>query len=397
MAKKFKSDSNVVKYIKKACPKISKSEFTDQFGQKTLVLQDSGPVQSFVYMTNQLHFLKVKFTDLTADLALAQKLNLEVCLKQRLPEDTHAFFDFTIDCRVVKKKLALINRYLPASNRLDEYMQNNFPFILDRHTSDPERQRIESIIFDLANAVNVLHNYGVILDRLCAESIWLDIDDRPFLVDPEHWLLPEDHWTSARSQGIWTQVLSNAEDGFTADIYKLGLVFFQILNGVKAREFLEATLSGTFGNSQDFLNRLEFPGNFVWMRHMLSAPSVRLEANQVVRGVAQSISIQVTFEDFQARWESNESEVQQAHRKGVDDAQFSTIVHHQSVLVEDHLMSAMPKSDDKVYSLDSVSSDSKERFFRSNNPSRDYRTAQYKIGSLMVKYAVNRGKNMFLV
>ena len=408
VARKLKSDSNILKYLKKACPKISKSDMEGLFGTRTMKLKEEGCVHTFLYLDRKFEFSQIEFLNLEANLALAKKINKEVCIKEKIPEDSHRFFNFMTDCRVISKKIAVVSRYFPEHEGFPSFIKNNFPSLYSYQMDPHYRAIMDQLLFDLANAVNILHNHGMVLNDISFENIGLSNSRNALFMSLEQVTLEDEEWQPLPGDSIYEDPALSAKmgNGFSSDMYRLGIVFFRMLNGIKAEEYLREYLKGEYifmDGSEDMI--LRFPEAFSWMKNLFEGPSTRLCSNQIVRGIAQSISVKVIFEDFQGYEEPDFNKKGKSRRKPTlkQKQKMNKLEGTQTrkkkdlVIVEDHLnpQSTVNKMEVTQNMMDMAEP---ERIFKVNEPNTfNDSLYYYKMGSLELNYAASGSKMMFLI
>ena len=405
-------ETNIIKYLKKACPKVKNSEFKSLYGVRTMTISNDPLIDTYVYLTNDLKFVEIQVTKLQANMEIAKRINIEVCIKEKLPEDTHQFFNFMIDCKVMNDKLMVVGKYFPENTPFGQYIKNNFPLIYSNRMNVAYRMNMDTMIFDLANAVNILHNHGIILNDISMESIGLTSTRKVYFKNLSQVTLDETNWEGPLEVSVYKEpeMFEKKGDGYSTDVFKLGLVFFQMLNGIKAPEYLRSVLrGGLMSDAHMDISQLTFPENFAWMRHMLVTSSVRLCSNQIVRGIAQNVVVSVIFEDFQG-YEGPPSKQKKAEKKsiqnknrnkgsssqqGIQQDSFKTKKFSEYVFVDNYMDSGKVK--DGPVSFESLPN-VKERIFKMNEPlSTDYSFSHYKMTSLELNFAASGSPFMFLI
>ena len=308
-AKKLKSESNCIKFIKVHCKNILSKQEKELFGIKSMLLNNTPDYEDWLYLSinnNSPLILRMYQNQGTSD--LAHQINHNNCLKERIDEEFHSFFNFMVNCIIVRKKPIVVLKYFSELSSLKDFIFLESPLQYSIYNKLRIRNKVDQIMFDLANALNILHQFQISVQNISLSSIkineqgvtfFTEITD--FIIDPEVIIAPRkpDHYTDPYL------MVKRQISPYKDDIYRLGIIFFHILNGIKSREFLHHFMG--YDNwkyiKQDIdqitnVFSLRFPSIFVWMNDMLRKPQRRLSSNEVVKMLAESISVKVQYNHF---------------------------------------------------------------------------------------------------
>ena len=294
-------------YIAENCPEIEFEEFKRNYGEdyKAKGLGGGSYAQVYLYENSSGTQTAMKtFKNTNIDVMFTE-LNTSACLTNSIENPGFLrHFAPIVNCHFMSPLYHMTMKYYPTT--LHKYMKKNISKPFD-DLDESRQEKIRSILRDLAQGVKIFHSLEMVHYDLTLYNILLDENDFPVIADYSVVQLNNNQGAKKVGSMYYTDplLIRNKIAGPLNDIFSLGIMFYLVLAGPEGINIYQSLVKSNFtSQSTDFLDPLEFPEGFGWIKEMITLdPQSRISIDQVLTNLKEDILIYPSIQYYDDRKE----------------------------------------------------------------------------------------------